>query len=159
MSLQLKSEATYQTITVTPEPSGFGAEIAGLDLARPLPEAVLAEVKAAFARHSVVRFPDQPLSLEQLEAFTLQIGPFGHDPFIKPMAGHPNVLEVRREPDETARNFGAGWHSDWSFQPRPPAPMVRRACSRRRPRSAPCRSSPARRPTRPTYIRWSAPIR
>jgi taurine dioxygenase len=49
------------------------------------------------------------------------MGGFGHDPFIKPMPGHPNVLELRREPDEKATNFGAGWHSDWSFQAAPPA--------------------------------------
>jgi len=69
----------------------------------------------------VLSFPDQPLSLEELEAFTLQIGRFGVDPFIAPMPGHPNVLELRREPDEKATNFGAGWHSDWSFQAEPPA--------------------------------------
>ncbi|MCR5877145.1 TauD/TfdA family dioxygenase [Phenylobacterium sp. J367] len=108
-------------IEVTPEPTGFGAEVRGLDLTRPLPPETLAQVKAAWARHGVLAFPDQPLSLEQLEAFTLQIGPFGKDPFIKPMAGHPNVLELRREPDERATNFGAGWHSDWSFQAIPPA--------------------------------------
>ncbi|HEY9218815.1 MAG TPA: TauD/TfdA family dioxygenase, partial [Phenylobacterium sp.] len=108
-------------LQVQPSPSGFGAAITGLDLSRPLDPATLAAVKAAFARHSVVAFPDQPLSLEALEAFTEQVGPFGEDPFIKPMAGHPNVLELRREPDEKATNFGAGWHSDWSFQPQPPA--------------------------------------
>jgi len=111
----------YRTISVSPQPSGFGAEITGLDLAHPAPEPVLAEVKAAWARHAVVAFPDQPLSLEALEAFTLQMGGFGHDPYIQPMAGHPNVLELRREPDEKATNFGAGWHSDWSFQEAPPA--------------------------------------
>ena len=114
----------YRTIAVTPQPTGFGAEIAGLDLSRPLPEEVLAEVKAAWARHGVVAFPDQPLSLEAQEAFTLQMGGFGVDPYIKPMAGHPNVLELRREPDERATNFGAGWHSDWSFQEAPPAATI-----------------------------------
>jgi taurine dioxygenase len=116
-----EAESLYRTIRVTAQPSGFGAEIVGLDLARPLSKEALAEVKAAWARHAVVAFPDQPLSLDQLEAFTLQIGAFGEDPFIKPMPGRPNVLELRREPDETATNFGAGWHSDWSFQPAPPA--------------------------------------
>jgi taurine dioxygenase len=111
-------------IGVEPREAGFGARITGLDLSRPLDGETLAAVKAAFARHSVVAFPDQPLSLEQLEAFTLQIGPFGEDPFIKPMEGHPNVLELRREPDEKATNFGAGWHSDWSFQERPPAATI-----------------------------------
>jgi taurine dioxygenase len=108
-------------IVVTPQPTGFGAEITGLDLRRPLPDAVLAEVKAAWAAHGVVAFPDQPMSLEAQEAFTKAMGGFGHDPFIKPMPGHPNVLELRREPDEKATNFGAGWHSDWSFQVEPPA--------------------------------------
>lgn len=84
-------------------------------------------MKAAWARHAVVAFPDQPLTLDELEAFTLQIGPFGEDPFIKPMPGHPNVLELRREPDEKATNFGAGWHSDWSFQPEPPAATILRS--------------------------------
>lgn len=111
----------YSTITVTPQPTGFGAEITGVDLTRPVPDAILAEVKAAWARHGVVAFPDQLLGLEAQEAFTEQMGGFGHDPYVKPMAGHPNVLELRREPDEKATNFGAGWHSDWSFQEAPPA--------------------------------------
>ncbi len=122
-----EAESPYRTIHVSAEPSGFGAEIVGPDLARPLSKDQLAEVKAAWARHAVVAFPDQPLTLDQLEAFTLQIGPFGHDPFIAPMPGHPNVLELRREPDEKATNFGAGWHSDWSFQEQPPAATLLRS--------------------------------
>ena len=117
----MEADSVYRTIKVQPEESGFGAEVTGVDLARPLPPEILAEVKAAWAAHGVVSFPDQPLSLDELEAFTLQIGPFGVDPFIKPMPGRPNVLELRREPDEKAPNFGAGWHSDWSFQKEPPA--------------------------------------
>lgn len=120
-------ERPYRIISVSPQPSGFGAEITGVDLSRPLTQEALAEVKAAWARHAVVAFPDQPLTLEALEAFTQQIGPFGEDPFIKPMPGHPNVLELRREPDEKATNFGAGWHSDWSFQPEPPAATILRS--------------------------------
>lgn len=120
-------QAAYRSITVAPEASGFGATVSGLDLSRPLPAEVLAEVKTAWAAHSVLSFPDQPLSLEALEAFTQAIGPFGHDPFIAPMPGHPNVLELRREADEKATNFGAGWHSDWSFQPEPPAATLLRS--------------------------------
>ena len=116
-----------EPITVTPQPSGFGAQVTGLDLSRPLDAATLGQVKDAWARHAVLAFPGQPLSLEALEAFTLQIGPFGVDPFIKPMPGHPNVLELRREPDEKAKNFGAGWHSDWSFQKEPPAATLLRS--------------------------------
>jgi len=111
----------YRHIQVRPNDTGFGAEITGLDLAQPLAPAVLDEVKRAWVRHSVAWFPDQALSIEELEAFTQQIGPFGVDPFVRPMPGHPNVLEVRREPDEKSRAFGRSWHSDWSFLDAPPA--------------------------------------
>src|SRR3569833_1946052 len=114
-----EAPGSYRAIQVAPQPGGFGAEITGLDLSRPLPAPVLAEVKAAWAKHAVVAFPDQPLSLDALEAFTLAMGAFGEDPFIKPMPGRPNVLELRRAPDEKATNFGAGWHSDWSIPDRP----------------------------------------
>ncbi|MDO9429885.1 MAG: TauD/TfdA family dioxygenase [Pseudomonadota bacterium] len=116
-----------RSISVTPQATGFGAEVAGLDLSKPLSPEILAEVKAAWASHSVVAFPNQPLSLDALEAFTQQIGAFGVDPFIAPMPGRPNVLELRREPDEKATNFGAGWHSDWSFQKEPPAATLLRS--------------------------------
>lgn len=123
----LTTPASYQVIKVNPQPTGFGAWITGVDLSQPLAAEALAEVKAAWARHGVVVFPDQPLTLDQLEAFTLQMGPFGDDPYVKPMAGHPNVLEVRREPDEKVTPFGGNWHSDWSFQARPPAATILRS--------------------------------
>jgi len=116
-----------RSIRVAAEPTGFGARISGPDLSQPLQEDVLAEVRQAWALHSVVCFPDQPLGLDALEAFTQQIGPFGKDPYIEPMPGRPNVLELRRQPDEKASNFGAGWHSDWSFLETPPAATLLRA--------------------------------
>lgn len=121
------AQSAYRTITVEPRAHEFGAEVAGLDLRKPLPDEVLAEVKVAWAAHGVLSFPDQPLSLDELEAFTLQMGPFGDDPYVEPMAGHPNVLEVRREPDEKLTPFGGNWHSDWSFQPQPPAATILRS--------------------------------
>lgn len=125
MSVQVQT--ARGNLVVEPSESGFGARVTGVDLSRPLDGETLAVVKAAFARHGVISFPDQPLNLDALEAFTLQIGAFGEDPFIKPMEGRPNVLELRREPDEKATNFGAGWHADWSFQAQPPAATILRA--------------------------------
>jgi len=112
------------TLCVAPEASGFGATVTGLDLARPLPVATLAAVNAAFAAHAVLTFPGQPLDLDGQQAFTRQFGKFGVDPFIEPLPGRPHLLELRREADETAPNFGAGWHSDWSFQREPPAATI-----------------------------------
>jgi len=116
--------AALELPRVKPDPGGFGAEITGLDLSRPLPPAVLEAVKAAFADHAVVWFPDQPLTHDQLEAFTLQLGDFGWDPYVAPLADRPHILEVRREADEKAAVFGGSWHSDWSFQETPPAATI-----------------------------------
>ncbi|MGH6958553.1 MAG: TauD/TfdA dioxygenase family protein [Caulobacteraceae bacterium] len=115
---------TDARLAIAPNPSGFGAAVTGLDLSRPLPPQVLETVKAAFLAHGILWFPDQPLTHDELEAFTLQFGPFGVDPYIAPMEGRAHILEVRREPDETASPFGAGWHSDWSFQETPPSATI-----------------------------------
>jgi taurine dioxygenase len=112
---------TAPGLKVTPNPTDFGAEVTGLDLSRPLPPATLAAVKAAFLAHGVLWFPNQPLTHDQLEAFTLQLGPFGWDPYVAPLADRPHILEVRREPDEKTSPFGGAWHSDWSFQETPPS--------------------------------------
>ena len=98
--------AQSNPLKVTANTGDFGAEITGLDLSRPLPPETLEAVKAAFVRHGVVWFPDQPLDHDQLEAFTLQFGAFGHDPYIAPLAERPHIVEVRREPDENATVFG-----------------------------------------------------
>ncbi|MCW3838352.1 TauD/TfdA dioxygenase family protein [Sphingomonas canadensis] len=100
---------------------GFGAAVRGIDLSRPLPRGVAEDIRAALAEHGVLWFADQPLTHAALEAFSLAIGPFGPNPFVHALPGHPGIVEVRRDPDERAVVFGGGWHSDWSFLPEPPA--------------------------------------
>jgi len=111
-------------VQITPLANDFGAHVRGLDLRAPLAADEVAAIHAAWVRHAVLSFPDQCLSPRELEAFTLALGEFGEDPFIEPMPGHPNVLELRREADETVKRFGAAWHSDWSFQACPPAGTI-----------------------------------
>ena len=105
------------------QPSGAacGATARGVDLSAPLDDATLAAVRAAWLEHGVLAFPDQSMSIEDLERFTLALGPRGEDPFIAPIPGHAHVVEIRREPDERAPIFAETWHSDWSFLPVPPA--------------------------------------
>lgn len=111
-------------LVIRPLANDFGAISTGLELSRPLAPDAVAAILAAWARHAVLVFPEQRLAPEELEAFTLALGAFGEDPFIAPMPGHPNILELRREADESVQNFGAAWHSDWSFQPCPPAGTI-----------------------------------
>lgn len=105
------------------EPSGqaCGARVSGVDLREPLDDATVATIRAAWLEHRVLAFPGQPISDDDLERFTLSFGPFGDDPYIAPIPGREHVIAVRRRADETAPLFAENWHSDWSFQARPPA--------------------------------------
>ncbi len=105
------------------EPSGqaCGATVTGVDLTKDLDPATIGAIRAAWLEHLVLSFPDQPMSDDDLERFTLYFGPFGHDPYIAPIEGRDHIIAVKRKADETAPIFAETWHSDWSFQETPPA--------------------------------------
>ena len=124
MQSNTPERSNRKNLAVEPHAHDFGAVVSGLDLRLPLPPEQVVAIHKAWTRHAVLVFPDQSLAPEQLEAFTLALGEFGEDPFIAPMPGHPNILEIRREANETVQNFGAAWHSDWSFQPCPPSGTI-----------------------------------
>ena len=111
-------------LVIEPRPSGFGAGIRGLDLSRPLTPDQVTQIRAAWLRHQVIWFPDQPMSHEDLERFTRYFGDWGDDPYVAPIEAHPHILEIRREPDEQVSPFGGAWHSDWSFQACPPSATI-----------------------------------
>ena len=60
------------------------------------------------------------MSDDDLERYTLNMGPFGHDPFIAPIPGREHIVAVKRDADETAPIFAEVWHTAWSFQEKPP---------------------------------------
>jgi alpha-ketoglutarate-dependent 2,4-dichlorophenoxyacetate dioxygenase len=62
-------------IRVTPLHPHLGAEVRGVDLTRPLSPEIFAEVEAAFNRHAVLVFPEQPVTDEQQMAFSQRFGP------------------------------------------------------------------------------------
>ncbi len=111
----------YSCLNVVPEAQGLVAAVRGVDLRAPLSAAAQRDLINAWARHAVLYFPDQQLDPATLEQFSSYLGPFGEDPYVKPMAGYGHVIEVCREARETAPIFGASWHSDWSFQATPPS--------------------------------------
>ena len=112
---------TYSTITVTPSGQACGASVTGLNLGAPLSAQQVAEIRAAWLEHHVLAFPDQILSDDDQERFTVAFGGFGDDPFIAPIPGRKHVIAVKRLAHETSPIFAEAWHSDWSFQARPPA--------------------------------------
>ncbi len=109
------------TLTITPSAQSCGARVTGVDLTQPLNAATVADIRAAWLDHHVLAFPEQKMSDDDLERFTQYFGGFGDDPFIKPIPGRDHIIAVKRRADETAPLFAENWHSDWSFQARPPA--------------------------------------
>lgn len=111
-------------LKISPHAHDFGACITGLNLSEALSTSTITELREHWLTYQVLYFPDQPLSHDQLERFTTYFGEHGDDPYIKAIDNHPNVLEIRREPNEEVAPFGASWHSDWSFQSSPPSATI-----------------------------------
>ncbi len=106
--------------TVTPLSERFGARIEGCDL-RALDADGWAEVDRLYARHRVLAFVGQDLTVEQHVAVGEHFGdPYVH-PFLDAVPEHPAVLQVFQEPDEAEAFGGEYWHCDISFRSPPAA--------------------------------------
>ena len=106
---------------IKPSEEACGAEVTGIDLSKELSETEVALIREAWLSYHVLSFPDQSMSDDDLERFTLYFGSFGDDPFIGPIPGRKNIVAVKRIADEKVPIFADNWHTDWSFQESPPA--------------------------------------
>ena len=123
------------TTTSTPPEAGFtlrriggniGAEIGGLDLREPLPEAQFQALHAAFVRHEVLVFRNQDITLDQQMAFARRFGELSIHPFSPNLDDQREVIML----DYSADNPPAltdQWHADETFRIAPPAATVLRA--------------------------------
>jgi taurine dioxygenase len=105
-------------IEIEPLGSAAGARIHGVDLSRPVTDNVFGAVRRALLDYLVIFFPDQDLTPDAQKAFGRRFGTLNIHPHVKPLDGHPEVLNIVKEPGDR-RNFGGGWHSDMTFQQEP----------------------------------------
>ena len=97
----------------------IGAEIKGVDAARNLPEAVVAELRQALLTHKVIFLRNQDLDYDQLVAFGRRLGTLtlGH-----PIYGGPDGYPLLREMDSMGEGTRANyWHADFTYMENPPA--------------------------------------
>ena len=99
---------------IHPSSGAVGAEVRGLDLANPLGGETVGQLRHALGEHGVLFFRDQDISPEQHIAFARQFAPINVNRFFRSSEGHPEIAEVRKEPDQT-KNIGGGWHTDHSY--------------------------------------------
>ena len=113
--------------TVAPVAGALGAEISGVDLARPLDEGTVAAIRRALLDRLVIFFRGQTLDPRSLAAAARAFGAPAPYPFVKGLDEEPLVIPVLKRPEETA-NFGGVWHSDTAYLERPPLGTLLYAC-------------------------------
>jgi alpha-ketoglutarate-dependent 2,4-dichlorophenoxyacetate dioxygenase len=116
-------------IALTPLHPTLGAELRGVDLTRPMTPDVFAEIDAAFNRHGILVFPDQPVTDEQHLAFSQLFGPLEVNPNYAgaKMRLRPDIADISNldaegrvlARDDRRNLFNIGnqlWHTDSSFK-------------------------------------------
>ena len=117
------------TIAVKPLSPALGAEIAGVDLSRPLDDATFEAVHSAWMDHLVVVFRDQELTDTQLEQFSARLGALD----VKPLytddvldtttSDYVCVISNVKVGGKSIGDLGDGeavWHMDMTYNDVPP---------------------------------------
>jgi taurine dioxygenase len=106
-------------LDVRPIAGALGAEIAGIDLARPLDAETVHAVRRVLLDHLVIFFRDQRLGPDEFMGFAEAFGSPVEYPLLKGIAGHPKITEIVKNEDERS-NFGGIWHADTTYLECPP---------------------------------------
>jgi len=113
----------YKTIEVVPLTSAIGAEVSGVDLTTILSKQTVTDIRNALLVHQVIFFRSQSITPDQQLAFAQYFGKPSIYPFVKGIEGYPEVIEVKKEENETV-NFGGLWHTDTSYLAEPPSATI-----------------------------------
>ena len=110
----------YQSIDVRKLTPSIGAEIFGVDLAKPLGNQQFQEVHDALMENLVIFFRDQKMTIDQHKDFGRRFGPLHTHPNAPiEFKEHPEILVIKA--DEKSRHVaGEEWHTDVSCDVEPP---------------------------------------
>jgi taurine dioxygenase len=117
MAASLLKPLTIELVKATPH---CGAEVRGVDLARPLDEAARSTLERALSEHCVLFFRDQSLTPDQQKSLGRRFGELHlHPAFPDILEGHPEIMVIRAD-ENSKRIAGEDWHSDVSCDAEPP---------------------------------------
>jgi taurine dioxygenase len=133
LSSSQRTPDRVDSIEVVPLTLHIGAEIRGVDLARPLPPEQLREVREAFLKWKVVFFRGQHLDHAQHVAMARQFGEptIGHAVFGH-VEGFPEIYSVAKYRTANENRTAAmvtpwsGWHTDITAAVNPPSASILR---------------------------------
>lgn len=122
---QVAGDEAYSVLQVKPLTGALGAELSGIDLSQPLTPESRADIERALYDHLVIYFRDQPgVTRERHLELAQLFGPLQKIPHIFSVDGYPDVQIVRREPGESRRYVGEGFHADSTFMRTPPTTVT-----------------------------------
>ncbi len=102
----------------------LGARVTGLDLSRDVSEEDWGMVLRAFHEYSLLIFPGQDLTVEQLKRFGGKFGPLDVNDHLLPVTveGHPECMVLHNNAEKPPGLNS--WHTDNSGWPKPPLGTV-----------------------------------
>jgi len=103
---------------VAPLAPAIGGLVAGLDLAEPLSDSVVAKLKAAVAERHVLFFEGQTLDPAAQRDFAARFGKLHVHPVYPHVDGVPETTSIETRPDDLPDNDN--WHTDVTFIETPP---------------------------------------
>lgn len=113
-------------IQIVPTGAALGAEIRGVDLARPLHQDAFDAIEHAYNDYGVIFFRDQRVTSSQQVDFTRRFGEIEFNIFGErwSVPGNPEIVVVSNITEDGRpigiRRAGENWHSDMSYTARPP---------------------------------------
>jgi taurine dioxygenase len=108
--------AVARDVEVQPIGATFGARISGLDL-RDLNTESFDWLRDQFSRSALLVCSGQDMTPDEQVAFASRWGPISRHPYVKPLEGYPDILEVVDPANPIAQN----WHQDQTYLEHPPA--------------------------------------
>ena len=112
-------------IEIVPLTPAIGAEVRGVDLARPLVPGTVRALEEALLEHLVIFFRDQDITPEQQIAFARHFGEISIPPFAPRYGTRPELIVLDQS---NPKGEGADeWHSDNTFMNEPPMGSILRA--------------------------------
>jgi taurine dioxygenase len=105
------------TVTVERQSPACGAVVHGVDLAPGVSDELLGVLRDALLEHLMVCVRDQGhLTPDEQIAFAARWGRIEPHPYVDPIDGHPEIIEVY-DPNPITQT----WHADFTYAKQPPA--------------------------------------
>ena len=106
---------------IIPIAKSLGAEVIGARLVN-MDAKTFSSIEKAFSRYLVLCFRDQQLGPCDLVNLARKFGGVGETPYLSGLEDYPDVVPIVKEANEKSQHtFGSGWHTDFTFQKKPPA--------------------------------------